>query len=56
MVSLVQGKEGRKAPWSLPAGIVILNEVKNLGANPCAPLRGRGPRSGAGVYYTENFK
>ena len=33
MVSLVQGKEGRRqAPWSLPAGIVILNEVKNLGA------------------------
>ena len=27
------GKEGRRqAPWSLPAGAVILNEVKNLGA------------------------
>ena len=24
-------------------------------AEPCAPFRGRGPRSGAGVYYAENF-
>ncbi len=24
-------------------------------AEPCAPLRGRGPRSGAGVYYAEDF-
>ena len=36
-------------------GISPQGETRNCPAEPCAPLRGRGPRSGAGVYCAENL-
>ena len=52
----VTGFAARFAPLWIQFLCHPQGETRDCAAEPCAPLRGRGPQSGAGVLYGKRFK